>query len=107
MRGRSSEIIESITRRNTDPCCLQEVRWRGASARFVAGKDSKYKFFWIGNDLGTSGVGVLLAEKWVDKVYDIKRVSNRIILSKLLVEDAVLAVLSVNPPQRGLEEPIL
>ena len=56
------------------------------------------------NDQGTSGVGVLLAEKWVDKVYDIKRVSDRIMLSKLLLGEAVLTVLSVYAPQTGLEE---
>ena len=82
MRGRSSEIVETITRRNVDLCCVQEVRRRGASARYITGKDSRYKFFWVGNDQGTSGVAVLLAEKWVDKVYDIKRVSDRIMLIK-------------------------
>ena len=85
MRGRSSEIVETITRRNIDLCCVQEVRWRGASARHITGKYSRYKFFWVGNNQCTSGVGVLLAEKWVDKVYDIKRVSDRIMLIKLLV----------------------
>ena len=104
MRGRSSEIVETITRRNVDLCCVQEVRWRGASARHITGKDSRYKFFWVGNNQGTSGVGVLLAEKWVDKVYDIKRVSDRIMLIKLLVGEAVLTVLSVYAPQTGLEE---
>ena len=63
MRGRSSEIVETITRRNVDLCCVQEVRWRGASARHITGKDSRYKFFWVSNNQGTSGVGVLLAEK--------------------------------------------
>ena len=104
MRGRSSEIVETITRRNIDLCCVQEVRWRGASARHIIGKDSRYKFFWVGNNQGTSGVGVLLAEKWVDKVYDIKRVSDRIMLIKLLVGEVVLTVLSVYAPQTGLEE---
>ena len=104
MRDRSSEIVETITRRNIDLCCVQEVRWRGASARHITGKDSRYKFFWVGNNQGTSGVGVLLAEKWVDKVYDIKRVSDRIMLIKLLVGEAVLTVLSVYAPQTGLEE---
>ena len=104
MRGRSSEIVETITRRNVDLCCVQEVRWRGASARHITGKDSRYKFFWVGNNQGTSGVGVLLAEKWVDKVYDIKRVSDRIMLIKLLVGEAVLTVLFVYAPQTGLEE---
>ena len=79
-------------------------------ARYITGKDSRYKFFWVGNDQGTSGIGVLLAEKWVDKVYDIKRVSDRIMLIKLLLGEAVLAVLSVfavlsvYAPQTGLEE---
>ena len=105
MRGRSSEIVETITRRNVDLCCVQEVRWRGASARHITGKDYRYKFFWVGNNQGTSGIGVLLAEKWVDKVYDIKRVSDRIMLIKLLVgEAAVFTVLSVYAPQTGLEE---
>ena len=98
MRGRSSEIVETITRRNVDLCCVQ-VRWRGASPRYITGKDSRYKFFWVGNDQGTSGVGVLLAEKWV-----IKRVSDRIMLIKLLLGEAVLTVLSVYVPQTGLEE---
>ena len=104
MRGRSSEIVETITRRNIDLCCVQEVRWRGASARHITGKNSRYKFFWVGNNQGISGVGVLLAEKWVDKGYDIKRVSGRIMLIKLLVGEVVLTVLSVYAPQTGLEE---
>ena len=45
-----------------------------------------------------------LAEKWIDKVYDIKQVSDRIILIKLLVEDAALTVLSVYASQAGLED---
>ena len=56
MRGRSSEIVETIIRRNIDLCCVQEVRWTGASARHITGKDSRYKFFWVGNNQGTSGV---------------------------------------------------
>ena len=40
MRGRSSEIVETITRKNIDLCCVQEVRRRGASARLITGKDS-------------------------------------------------------------------
>ena len=104
MRGRSSEVVETITRRNIDLCCVQEVRWRGASARYLTGKDSRYKFFWVGNDQGTSGVGILLAEKWVEKVYDIKRVSDRIMLIKLLIGESIVTVLSVYAPQTGLDE---
>ena len=36
---------------------------RGASAGLVEGKESQYKMFWVGNDKGMGGVGILLAEK--------------------------------------------
>ena len=62
LRGRYNEVVETISRRNVDLCCLQETRWRGASARMIEGKDSRYKLFWVGNDKGTGGVGVLLSE---------------------------------------------
>ena len=62
-----------------DVCCVQEVRWRGASARFITGKERRYKFFWVGNSVGVGGVGILLAEEWVDKVIEVVRVCDRII----------------------------
>ena len=65
LRGRSSEVVETMSRRGIALCCIQECRWRGASTRMIEGKDSRYKCFWIGNKLGAGGVGVLLAEKWI------------------------------------------
>ena len=68
LRGRSSEVVETVSRRGVDQCCLQEVRWRGASARMIVGKESRYKVFWIDSENGNGGVGILLAEEWVEKV---------------------------------------
>ena len=99
MRGRSSEVIDTMPRRGIDLCCIQECRWGGASARMIDGKDSRYKCFWIGNDLGT---GVLLAEKWIDKVFYVKRVSDRLMRFKMIVGEVVVTVLSVYAPQSGL-----
>ena len=45
MSKRSNEIVEMLTRRRVDICCLQETRWRGGSARKIEGKDSYYKSF--------------------------------------------------------------
>ena len=58
----------------------------------------------VGNVDGTGGFGVLLAEKWLDKVFDIKRVSDRIILIKLVVGERVVSILSVYAPQAGLDD---
>ena len=63
----------------------------------IDGKDSRYKCFWIGNELGTGGVGVLLPEKGIDKVLDIKRVSDRLRMIKMIVGE-VVTVLSVYTP---------
>ena len=68
LRGRSSEVVETVSRRGVDLCCLQEVRWHGASACMIVGKDSRYKVFWIGKENGNGGIGILLAEEWVEKV---------------------------------------
>ena len=35
---------------------MKEVRWRGASVRFVEGRRARYKLFWIGNITGYGGV---------------------------------------------------
>ena len=50
MRGRSGEVVETLTRRCNDLCCIQEVR-------MLTGKDNIYKFFHVGNSAGTGGVG--------------------------------------------------
>ena len=68
LRGRSSKVVETVSIRDVNLCCLQEVRWRGASARMIVGKDSRYKVFWTGSENGNGGVAILLAEEWVEKV---------------------------------------
>ena len=48
-----------MSRHKVDIFGLQEMRWRGASARLVKEKvkDSRFKLFWVGNDKGMGGVG--------------------------------------------------
>ena len=51
---------------------------------------------------GTAGVGVFVAKEWIGKVSEMQRVSNRIILVKLIVGQHVNSILGVNAPQSGL-----
>ena len=74
--------------------------------RIITGKDSRYKLFWSGNNKGTAGVGVFVAEKWIEKVFEVKRVSDRIILVKIIVGQRVLCLLSVYAPQCGLSDSV-
>ena len=79
MRGRSNEVVEVMSRRKVDMCGFQEVRWR----------DARCKLFWVGNDKGIGGVRILLAEKWVEAMFDVKRVSDRIMLIQLVAGEVL------------------
>src|SRR5206468_8508919 len=68
MVRKSGEVIEMVGRRGLDFCCLQETKWKGQSARTLEGDGHKYKFFLTGCKEGSSGVGILVAEKWLEKV---------------------------------------
>ena len=65
IRGRAEEAVKTLTRRKVDVCCVPEVRWKGASARLISGKNNEYRMYWVGNNLGLSGVGVLVTGKGV------------------------------------------
>ena len=82
------------------------MTWRGASARLVEGKDSRYKMFWVVNDKGMGGVRILLVEKLVEAIFDVKHVSDRFMLIILVVGKSVVTVLSVNAPQAGLNDTV-
>ena len=57
MKGHSCEIVEKLSRRRIDFCCVHESRWKGASAL-------SNKFFWNGDDnTGNVGVGILISGK--------------------------------------------
>ena len=89
LRGRVRGSGNTIPPPKVDVCCT------------VKGKDTRYKLYWSGNDKGTAGVGQFVAEEWIVKVFVIQRVSDRIILVKLIVGQRVVTFLSVYAPQGG------
>ena len=106
LRGRVCEVVETLSRRKVDVCCIQETRYRGGSCRTIKGKDTRYKLYWSGNDKGTAGVGVHVCGRRMDKAFEVQRVSDRIILMKLIVGQHVVTFLSVYAPQSGLSDEV-
>ena len=51
-----------------DVACVQETRWRGSGCRFFGAIGKRYQLFWMGSKAKTDGVGIFVAEKWVDSV---------------------------------------
>ena len=47
---------------------------------------------------------MFIAEKWVDKVIDVKRVNDRIIVVKFLIDKRIVTAVSVYMPQCGLSK---
>ena len=72
----------------------------------IVPKDSCYKVFWTGSENGNGGVGILLAEEWVEKVYGICRISDCLMMIKLATENNIITVLSSYAPQVGLDNTI-
>jgi len=101
MKGRDGEVADMAARRHLDICCVQETRYKGGSSRSLGHDDDWYKFYWVGCEEGVSGVGVLLAGKWIENVVEVKRVSERIMVLRLVIGKSVLNVVSVYAPQVG------
>jgi exonuclease III len=101
MNGRSGEVADMAARRRLDFCCLQETRWKGDGATLLGKKGAMYKFLWAGGKEGLAGVGILVAEKWIEKVIEVKCISERIMVLRVTVGKSVLNIVSVYAPQVG------
>ena len=106
LRGRVCEVVETLSSRKVDVCCIQETRYHGGNCPTIKGMDTRYKLFWLGNDKGTAGIGVFAAEEWIEKVFEVQRLSDRIILVKLIVSQRVVTFLFVYVPQSGLSDEV-
>ena len=104
LRGGVCEVVETLSRRKVDVCCIQETRYRGGNCHTIKGKDTRYKLYWSRNNKDTSGLGVFVVEEWIEKVFDVQRVSDKIILAKLIVGQRVVTFLSEYAPQSGLSD---
>ena len=80
---------------------MQEIRWRGSSCRYFGTTGKRYKLFWMGSEAKTEGVGIFVAEKWVDSVVSVERHSERILVLKMVLSDRLLNVFTVYAPHSG------
>ena len=102
MVSRSGEVVDALQRRKIDFCCAQEARWRGESARMLGANGRRCKFFWQGCNKGTAGVGVFIAERWIDSVVNVVGVNERIMYVKPVIGKQIVNIVSAYAPQVGL-----
>ena len=58
------------------------------------GKANEHKMFCIGNNFSLGCVEILVARKWIDQIFDVKRVNNRLMVIKLLIGKWIVAIVS-------------
>ena len=98
LTGRSGELVEALAERRMDVACVQEARWRGSGCRFFG---KRYKLFWMGGRAGTDGVGIFVAEGWVNGVVGVEGRSGRVLVLRVVLGDCLLNVFTVCAPHSG------
>ena len=73
LTGRAGELVKVLVERRMDVVCVQETWWRGSGCRFFGAVGRKYQLFWMGSKAKTDGIGIFVAEKWVDSVVSVER----------------------------------
>ena len=68
LTGRSGELEEALGERRIDIACVQEIRWRGGSCGYFGAAGERCGLFWMGGGAKAEGVGMFVAERWVDGV---------------------------------------
>jgi exonuclease III len=69
-------------------------------------EDTDFKLWYTSTMSTKNGVGIMLDKSLKDRVVDIKRQGDRIILVKLFVEDLIFNVISAYAPQISLNESV-
>ena len=87
MTGRGRELKDMMERRNVDILCPQETKFKQSKARNIGGRS---KLFYNEADGRKNGIGIVLRGELAESVLEVKRVSDRLIATKLGVKGSIL-----------------
>ena len=82
--------------------CLQETKWVGKKAKEL--DSSGFKLWYTGEVRSRNRVGIIVDKEQKKDIVDVKRIEDRIITLKFVVEQETFNVISAYAPQVGLEE---
>ena len=100
LTGKSIELVDTMKRRRVNIACLQETKWKGKKAKDIDG----FKLWYTGEANNKNGVGIIVDKDLKEKVVDVKRIGDRIIAIKLVLEKEIINIISAYAPQIGLDE---
>ena len=104
LKGRSRQVVEMLSRREVDICCLQEVRYRGAGATSAFTNEEKYKLWYSGGEGGENGVDIFIKYELAKNFIEVERFGERMMNVKMVIGKTVYHIFSVYAPQVGRSE---
>ncbi|KAG8235651.1 hypothetical protein J437_LFUL013643 [Ladona fulva] len=100
MNGKSREIVHLMSRRKVNILCILETRWKGNKAKELA---EGYRHGRT-NEKGRNEVGVIIDKELKVGIYEVERMSDRIMCVKLEIGRGSTTIVCGYAPQAGCEE---
>jgi len=98
LTGRAGEVVEALLDRKVDMACIQETWGKGSVCKISGAKGKRYKLFWMEGEERLDGVGIFVAQKWVDSVDSVERHNKRVLNLRMVLDNGLLNVLMVYAP---------
>ncbi|XP_063875042.1 uncharacterized protein LOC135108197 [Scylla paramamosain] len=99
MTGKGREMADMMEKK-IDVLRVQETKWRGNKVRLIGGS---CKLLYYGVDGRRNGIGVIVKEKYINSVLEVKRVSDRVMSLKMETEAIQINMISAYALQVGCE----
>ena len=97
MTGKGSEVADVMRRRRINIMCVQETRSEGQNTREIG---EGFKLYYTGSEK-RNGVGIILDEELEKQVINVQRVSDPLMMAKIIVDTEVVNIVSAYAPQQG------
>ncbi|CAH9103179.1 unnamed protein product [Cuscuta europaea] len=77
LTGKSSEVVEVMSRRNISIMCVQETKWVGEKAREINPRG--FKLWYSGRDKTRNGVGIIMARDKTERTESTRQQSGALV----------------------------
>ena len=89
LNGRSREVVEMLSRRGVDICCLREMQYKGRGTTFVVANENKYKLWCSESENGANGIGIFIKCELAWSVIEVERFGDQMMKVKVVLEKIV------------------
>ncbi|VDO18766.1 unnamed protein product [Heligmosomoides polygyrus] len=101
LTGRSCELVEALERRRIDFCAVQETRWSCRKSRDIG---RGFKAVLCGSPRTTSGVGIIVSERFRDSILSVERFDDRLMKIVVAAKERLHHFFSAYAPQTGCSD---